>query len=138
MNDPSYCLRRAYRRLIAAETLMADDASPEDAINRLYYAAREAALAIMAHLDLDVEAMPRTHRVLRVLFHDEVMQKGLMDPNCSRELAIWSSTEHKPTMVAWTRAKLIRRSKQSSTPLCSSLRLFVSCLFPTLRRLKPD
>ncbi len=87
MNEPSYYLGRAHKRLHAAETLIANDDSPEDVINRLYYAAREAALAVMAHLDMDTDNMPRTHRGLRALFHQEVVQKGLMDSNWSRELA---------------------------------------------------
>ena len=86
MNDPVYYLRRAHSRLHAAETLMANDESPEDVINRLYYAAREAALAILAHLDMDAESMPRTHGGLRALFHQEVVQTGLMDQTWNREL----------------------------------------------------
>lgn len=66
---------------------MASDDSPEDVINRLYYAAREAALAVLAHLDTDIETMPRTHRGLRTLFYREVVEKGIMDQDWSRELA---------------------------------------------------
>lgn len=65
---------------------MASDDSPEDVINRLYYAAREAALAVLAHLDLTSESMPRTHGGLRAMFHQEVVETGLMDPNWNREL----------------------------------------------------
>ncbi len=64
---------------------MAGDVPAEGVVNRLYYAAREAALAVLAHLD--TEPMPRTHSGLRAVFYREVVEKGLMDQDWSRELA---------------------------------------------------
>lgn len=66
---------------------MANSESAEDIVNRLYYAAREAALAVLAHIDVNVEKMPRTHRGLGALFHREVVEKGLMDLKWNRELS---------------------------------------------------
>ena len=66
---------------------MANKESAEDIVNRLYYVAREAALAVLAHIDVNVEKMPRTHRGLGALFHRKVVEKGLMDPKWNRELS---------------------------------------------------
>lgn len=87
MNTPDYHLRRAHTRLHEAEVLMASDVPPEGAANRLYYAAREATLAILANLGSDTDTTPRTHRGLRAMFHENVVLAGLMDPEWSGELA---------------------------------------------------
>lgn len=87
MNTPEYHLLRAHQRLRAAEVLMSNADLPEDVANRLYYAAREATLAILAHLNMDTDTTPRTHRGLRAMFHQEVVLAGLMAPEWSGELA---------------------------------------------------
>ena len=65
MPSPEWHLAKAYQRLEAARHLR-EGSFGEDAFNRLYYAAFEAAQAALAAMEV---SLPRTHKGVRMQFH---------------------------------------------------------------------
>ena len=67
---PEQYLKRAHQRLHATHVLLEDGAF-EDACNRAYYAAFEAARAALAAVG---QPIPKTHRGLNSQFHEHVIR----------------------------------------------------------------